>query len=353
MPPAFWLQAASSDVVKASGRAASSPGASQRFRWRTRRRHTAGMKRPPLTVTQLFERQYALAADSQLVAAGIKPAQLQRRLDDGDWRRPCPGVVELVGAPPDWRRTPMAVTLAPRCSVVGKGAAARVHGLDGFTDHQTIDAFVERGARRGLPTGVLAHSSRRLEKADITIVDGIRVTSIATTLLHCAAADYPDDQVQQALDDALRRGKRPRWFVQTIERWQGKGVSGPNELRTMLRSRVGERVPRSWYQRLAHRALLELGVRLEHEVPVFDGGELLAELDLADVELKCGLECQSWDHHATPAAIDHDLERKRRLRSLGWEIVEMWWSDLERMDVVYADFQIGQDRQRRLLAASA
>jgi len=164
---------------------------------------------------------------------------------------------------------------------------------------------------------------------------------------------YPPDQVQQALDDALRRGKQPRWFLQTIERWQGKGVSGPNELRSMLTSRVGERIPRSWYQRRAHRALDELGVRLEHEVPVFDGQELLAELDLAAVERRCGLECQSWEHHATPAAVEHDVERKRRLRALGWEIVAMWWSDLERMDAVYADFQIGRDRQRRLLAAGA
>jgi hypothetical protein len=310
------------------------------------------MKRPPPTVPELFERQYALASDPQLTAAGVTPSQLRRRLDDGDWRRPCPGVVELVGAPPDWRRTPMAVTLGPRRSVVGFGAAARIHGLDGFVDHATIDAFVERGARRTLPAGVIAHSSRRLTKADLTTVDRIRVTSLATTLVHCAAT-YPDDQVQQALDDALRRGKKPRWLIQTIERWQGKGVTGPNELRAMLRSRVGERIPRSWYQRLAHRALDELGVRLEHEVPVFDGQELLAELDLADVELRCGLECQSWEHHATPAAVEHDVERKRRLRALGWEIVEMWWSDLERMDAVYADFQIGRDRQRRLLAPGA
>jgi hypothetical protein len=321
----------------------------ERFRSGVVRRHTLDMKRPPPTVAELFERQYAVASDTQLAAAGVTASRLQRHLDDGDSQRPCPGVVRLVGAPPDWRQTPMAVTLGRRRSVVGVGAAVRVHGLDGFADHEPVDAFVERGARRSLPDGVTAHSSRRLKAADITMVGGIRVTSIATTLVHCAAV-YPPDQVQQALDDALRRGKKPRWFIQTIERWQGKGVSGPNELRSMVRSTVGERIPRSWYQRLAHRALDELGVRLEHEVPVFDGTERLAELDLADVDLMCGLECQSWEWHSTPAAVQHDLERKRRLRALGWEIVEMWWSDLERMDVVFADLQVGMARQRRLSA---
>lgn len=303
------------------------------------------MSRP--TVPQLFERQYALASDVQLQAAGVTPAQLARRLDAGDWRRPCPGVVELVGAPPDWRRIPMAVTLGPRRSVVGRGAALRVHRLDGFADHMPVDAFVERGARRTLPAGVVAHSSRRLTKADIVMVDGIRVTSIPTTLLHCAAT-MPSDRVAQALDDALRRGAQPGWFVQTIERWRGKGVSGPAQLGDLLHARVGERIPRSWFQRLAHRAMDELGVGLEHEVAVHDGEELLAELDLADVELKCGLECQSWDWHSTKPAIVHDLERKRRLRQLGWEIVEMWWTDLGRMDAVLADFELGRDRQRRL-----
>lgn len=228
----------------------------------------------------MFESQFALASDRQLAAAGVTEQHRRRRIAEGDWRRPCPGVVALVGAPKDWRQTPMAVTLGPRTSVVGIGASARVHGLDGFSNHEEVDAFVERGARRSLPAGVVGHSSRRLTAADITTVNGIRVTSIATTLMHCAATYGADDRTQQALDDALRKGKAPAWFLQTVERWAGRGVRGPNELRSLLEARVGEPIPLSWFQRLAHRALADFGVRLEHEVPVYDGGRLIARFDL-------------------------------------------------------------------------
>jgi G:T-mismatch repair DNA endonuclease (very short patch repair protein) len=35
-----------------------------------------------------------------------------------------------------------------------------------------------------------------------------------------------------------------------------------------------------------------------------------------------------------------DLRRKRRLRTLGWEIVDVWWSDLNRTAEVLADVRL-------------
>ena len=124
-------------------------------------------------------------------------------------------------------------------------------------------------------------------------------------------------------------------------RWKGFGVTGPSELLAMLEARVDKRLPRSWFQRLAGRILRDDGLSLADEWPVRDErGRLLAELDLAMVELQVGLECQSWKHHGSPAARRADTDRKRRLRGLGWEIVEVWWSDLDRMDAVLADVRV-------------
>ncbi len=55
---------------------------------------------------------------------------------------------------------------------------------------------------------------------------------------------------------------------------------------------------------------------------------------LADVEHRIGIECQSWAWHSTPAAQRADARRKRAVRRIGWEIVDVWWSDLKRMDDV-------------------
>jgi hypothetical protein len=88
---------------------------------------------------------------------------------------------------------------------------------------------------------------------------------------------------------------------------------------------------------------------MEHEVPVRDGRRRLAIIDLADVRWKVGVECQSWAWHATPRARSANAERKRRLTRLGWDIIELWWSDLGNLTATVDDVHQAIDRQRRLL----
>ena len=118
----------------------------------------------------------------------------------------------------------------------------------------------------------------------------------------------------------------------------GAGAAAPDRRPCSCCSASGSthRLPRSWFQRIAGRILAAAGIRLVDEYPVRDRrGILLAELDLADPVRKVGVECQSWRWHATPAAQHHDARRRGMLRQLGWEIVDVWWSDLrhpERVD---------------------
>jgi very-short-patch-repair endonuclease len=76
------------------------------------------------------------------------------------------------------------------------------------------------------------------------------------------------------------------------------------------------------------------------EHPVYAGDRLLAELDLAIPELRVGIECQSWRWHGTPEAQRRDAARKRALRRLGWEIADVWWSDLDRIDDIFDTVQV-------------
>lgn len=98
----------------------------------------------------------------------------------------------------------------------------------------------------------------------------------------------------------------------------------------LLDERDGMTLPASWFQRLAKRIFERQLVRLVDEYPVYaSDGSLLARLDLAEPTLKIGLECQSWRWHATPDAQHRDARRKGRLRRLGWEIIDVWWRDLD------------------------
>ena len=98
--------------------------------------------------------------------------------------------------------------------------------------------------------------------------------------------------------------------------WRRRGRAGPPALLMLLGERVDHRLPRSWFQRLAKGVLARAGVRLVDEYPVRDGrGILLAELDLADPERRVGVECQSWQWHATPTAQHRDARRRGTLRA--------------------------------------
>jgi hypothetical protein len=109
-------------------------------------------------------------------------------------------------------------------------------------------------------------------------------------------------------------------------------------LMRLLKDRFGRPLPRSWFQRLAKKLIDKHGISLVEELEVRDPrGRLLAQLDLAHVETKVGVECQSVAYHGTPNDRQRDAERRRKLR---WEIVEVWWSDLERMDAVLDDLRI-------------
>jgi hypothetical protein len=178
------------------------------------------------------------------------------------------------------------------------------------------------------------HRSRILTRRACLEVDGLLVVSRPVALVQIARS-VGRDRAGQALDGMLRSGDNPIWIRQVASSWRGSGTSGPALVLELLNERVDGRLPRSWFQRLAKRALASRGFELVDEHPVSSvEGRLLAELDLAIPELLIGVECQSWLWHSTPTARAADATRKRRLRLLGWELVEVWWSDLQRIDEV-------------------
>lgn len=293
----------------------------------------------------IFSGQYGVAADRQVRAAGLSWERQQHLLRRGLWLRHSPGVLRDAAAPTGWHQRAQAITLLPGArGIIAAGPAGRLHELDGCLDVNDLTLLVPDGARIAHLDGVRVLRSRRLTVDDRAMVDTIPVTSIALTLIHLQAHG---PNVEKALDCALRQGSRPDELRRVMERWRGCGVEGPPGLLALLHGRVGARLPRSYFQRLASRMLVEHGLTFVDEWPVHDSrGRLLAELDLADVALGVGVECQSWEHHGSPAARRRDTARKRTLRALGWEIVELWWSDLERMDDVVADIRTVVDRAR-------
>jgi hypothetical protein len=294
----------------------------------------------------LFGGQDSLATTSQLLSAGVTEGVIRQRVRSGEWERPAQGVVALSGVSWSWRRRARRALLATGLeSALAASSAARVHGFDGYNDDERVVVTAPDGAVLRRREDWSTVRSTRLRRQDCVVVDGLWCVMRPVALVQVAAADGVD-AAGRALDSMLRRGDSPEWIRSAAERWKGHGVAGPSTVLALLDQRVDGRLPRSWFQRLAKRALQARGFRMVDEHPVHaPDGRLIAELDLALPELQIGVECQSWSWHATPTARAADAARKRRVRLLGWELVEVWWNDLHRLDDVVAELLLLVDRR--------
>jgi hypothetical protein len=224
-------------------------------------------------------------------------------------------------------------------------ASAHLLGFDGFRDLPRIFVASARDCRPTLPPGATLHRSDVYTAQDRTTHRSIPTMNAAATLCQLAAVE-DSDRVRQAVDHVLRVGWSPRWVTATAQRLRRRGLPGPGLVLDLVEERVRRRLPLSWFEHLARRALQDLGMEMHHEHPLRDGtGRIVASLDLAAPADRVGVECQSWEHHGTMSAAYRNTRRKRVVRRMGWEIVEVWWWDLERPDEILAEVAAARDRQ--------
>jgi hypothetical protein len=254
-------------------------------------------------------------------------------IDAGTWRRDNERVVTSRSAPVTWHQRVMIATLATR-GVASHATAARLHGLDGFDRNDEIHITLRYDQRRYAHAGARVHVSRVFDRSDQLEVGGIPTVIVPVCLIQIAEDSH--DGLVKALEGAMRDGISPTWIRHVAARYHRVGLSGTKRLVRALDERVDGTLPRSWFQRLASRLLAGAGIETVDEYPIHEGKRLLAELDLAIPHLRIGIECQSWRWHATPEAQRRDAVRKRNLRRLGWDITDLWWSDLDRIDDVLA-----------------
>ena len=299
-------------------------------------------RQPERDIHELMSKQHGVAATTQ-VRRSLHWRQQQSLVDARIWRRDGPRVVTSRAAPPTWQQQVMIATLATR-GVASHATAARLHGFDGFDRCIEVHVALRYDQRRHSHPGAVIHVSRVLDRADQLLVHGIPSVIVPVCLLQIAERS-PHDMVR-ALEGALRDGVSPIWIRQVADRYARPGQSASRLVVQAVDERVDGTLPRSWFQRIASRLLADAGIETVDEHPVHDGRRLLAQLDLAIPDLLIGIECQSWQWHATPAAQRNDAARKRTLRRLGWEIVDVWWSDLERIDDVVATVRFLIDERR-------
>ena len=240
--------------------------------------------------------------------------------------RPAPGVYTVAGSPPTWHQR-VAVATGSGAAWASHRTAAALRALDGFPRRQ-VEVVTPYGRRRKRSTWTV-HESRVLRGVDLDEVDGIPCTSVARTVLDLPAV-APAVLVAQALDHACRRWPGMLDLITQRHLELGRrGRKGTRLITAMLDERHGRgRFTDSGFEAATLRLVQAVGLPepvLQHRVR---DGDFVAFIDLAWPDIRWALECDSLAHHSGKRAHEWDRARRRRLKRLGWETVEVTYDQV-------------------------
>ena len=279
-------------------------------------------------IAQLAARQFGVFSRQQAIAADFDPQAIRYRLSSGRWERVAHNVFRLAGVPDGWHQRLLVACLSwgPPAAISHRAAGRLMH-LAGL-ERELVELTVPPN-RRGAGTGTVHRS--RLTAADVEIIEGIRVTKAARTLIDIAAVVHRD-VVEEALDDALRRGLVSISVLRRrLEEVGGRGGRrGVALMRELIEDRTQEGVPRSVFETRMVRLLKRSGLpepSRQHEVIV--GGRTVAVLDFAFPDRRVGIETDGYRWHSGLARWRRDRRRGNELVALGWRMVHITWDELK------------------------
>jgi predicted transcriptional regulator of viral defense system len=280
-------------------------------------------------IAALAARQHGLVARAQLIALGLGHRAIDHRVACGRLHVVHHGVYAVGHRRLTRQGHWMAAVLAagPEAVLCRRAAAAL---WDLRRSAQTRIEVSTPHRRRHRP-GIEVHRVR-LQPDEMTVIDGIPVTTVARTLLDLAAV-LPRPQLERAIEraEALRLAERVSLDALLRRR---RGHRGTAALRETLEKDVHPALTRS---ELEDRFLNFLGA---HDLPRPEVNTLVEGLEVDFLWRAQGLvvEVDGRETHGTRAAFERDRERDRILQAHGWRVVRITWRQLhEAPDAVAAD----------------
>lgn len=273
-------------------------------------------------IAALAASQHGVLARTQALARGLNPRQVDHRLAIGRWTEIHPAVYAISGAPLTWRGMAKAAELwAAPDGVLSHRTAGRLLGIDGLKY-----VPLEVSSLRGLHSpGPLVHRPRRLPTSQVIVVDGIRTTEPARTILDICAVARPWE-AEAALDSALSDGVIDWGDLRRILAAEARrGRNGVGRLRQLMAQRSpNEKAPGS----VLATEFLSWMVREGFDRPVAEfrvylGPGWIFDLDFAYPADKIGFEIDGYRPHRGRMNFDRDRERENLLKVEGWLIIRV------------------------------
>jgi hypothetical protein len=259
---------------------------------------------------------------------------LRTLVRDGTADRVAPRVLRIGGAPETWRQRLMVATLSagPGC-VVSHRAAAALHGFDRFPAGP-VEVLVGRPYRSRDPR-VRVHSTRRLDEEDLTVVDGIPVTTAERTLIDLAAR-VGRNRLEEALDSGVRDGVVDVQLLRDrVEALRRRGRRGIRRIASLVDAADHAR-PTTVLERRFLRGIVRAGLpEPDCQVPVARPDGTLAYVDFLFPGTRVAVEVDGHAAHATRRQRRHDNERANDLVLADLRILRFTYEQVDgHMDVV-------------------
>ena len=269
-------------------------------------------------IADLAARQHGLVTRRQLVALGVGPDAVDRRIALRRLHPVHQGVFAVGHRLRTRESTWMAAVLAAGADAVlaSRSAAA----LWRMRESSRLEVIAPRRLRR---PGIDTHRIT-LPDDEVTIEAGIPVTTPARTLLDLGAV-LTEQHLERAFQEAeVRRLTSPTSLDALLERYGGR--RGTRSIRRVLADHHhnGRAIPTSILERRL-LTLLEL-----HGLPrptINHRGDH-GELDATWSGHRLIVECDGFATHGTRKAFEADRARDRELVFAGWRVVRLTWRQL-------------------------
>lgn len=272
-------------------------------------------------LAHLARRQHGVVTRAQLLALGMDPAVIKRRLRAGRLRAIYRGVY-LVGpiAPPHARE--MAAVLAcGEGAVLSHRSAAALRSLLAYPAHPAPAHVTVVGADRRRP-GIRVHRVGVLPPDEVTTFKSIPITTPARTILDLAS-ELTVRELEQALGTAETNRITSRAKLRSLlGRYPGR--RGTPALRALLDSDLRPAFTRSQ----AEERFLALVRRAELPPPNTNVRLADFEVDFLWPEQRLVVEIDGFVHHGDRASFEADRARDAALAARGFTVIRVTWRQL-------------------------
>lgn len=276
-------------------------------------------------IRELAADQHGVVARSQLRERGVTRSAVRSRISSRTLLPRSPRVLVLAGSPPTWKQELMVAVLdAGPTAAVSHEAAAALLELPGYWPGP-LDVSRPRRAQRGLPRVGELHEPCLLPEHQVTVIDGLRVTTLTRTLFDLAGVPGSRiERTERAVDNAIARNPAVLPALRRmLAELAAPGRPGIVDMRTILEERPeGYVPPASGLEARAIAILEEAGIVADRQVDL--GGESwIGRVDLRVVGTSVVVEVDSALHHASRSDRERDRQRDEKLAALGLTVVRV------------------------------